>query len=113
MRPPVLKTLFVAITWCFVLEAGFSSAASACSNSNVVSTQRDLSAGQLSDTLCACFADRDELLGAMSEFLKDGCSDDNNCNNDVVKKYGWPIGSWCVSNVTDMGSIFIDFLYFA
>jgi len=97
MRLPVLNTLFAAAS---------SSAVSTCSNDNIVSTQQDLSTRQFTDHSCACFTDRYELKNAISQFLNDGCSDDNNCNNTVVQNYGWPIGSWCVSNVTDMNYVF-------
>ena len=109
MRLPVLNTLFATtITWCFVLDAASSSAVSTSSNDNIVSTQQDLSTRQFTDHLCACFTDRTELQRAISQFLKDGCSDDNNCDNTVVQNYGWPIGSWCVSNVTSMTDMFLD-----
>jgi len=55
---------------------------------------------------CACFQSRDELQAAVDQFINDGCSDANNCNNAIVQKYGWPMGSWCVSNVTDMSDLF-------
>jgi surface protein len=89
-----------------------STAVSTCSNDNIVSTQRDLSTRQFTDHLCACFTDRTELRNAISQFLNDGCSDDNNCKNTVVQNYGWPIGSWCVSNVTDMSLMFSDLISF-
>ena len=55
---------------------------------------------------CACFQDGDELSNAVQQFYNAGCSDEHNCNNDMVQKYGWPIGSWCVSQVTDMNSLY-------
>ena len=59
-------------------------------------------------SICSgCFNDRDELYSAVRKFHQDGCSNSNNCNNLIVKKYGWPMGSWCVSNVNSMNLMFV------
>ena len=51
-----------------------------------------------------CFANKEELKQAVNSYIRDGCAEDNKC--EVGKKYGWPIGSWCVSKVTDVIFIF-------
>ena len=57
-------------------------------------------------TSSVCFENHEELSAAVGQFIADGCSDNNNCNNEVVQKYGWPMGSWCVSKVWDFNFIF-------
>ena len=109
MTLSVLNTLLVAISWCVFGKA--SSIANAASlppsnDNNITARQSTANADS------TCFTDRGELRNAISQFLNDGCSDDNNCNNTVVQEYGWPIGSWCVSNVTDMRAVFYDFKSF-
>jgi len=48
-----------------------------------------------------CIPDRDSLISAVDKYLA------NNSNaTDVAIKYGWPIGTWCVSPVTDFRGIF-------
>ncbi|CAJ1967620.1 unnamed protein product [Cylindrotheca closterium] len=80
MRSSFLPTLFLgATTWCAIAQ---------------------------SVAAIDCFKDGQELRNAVIQFTGDGCSDDNNCNNDIVQKYGWPIGTWCVSEVTNMEAIF-------
>jgi len=53
-----------------------------------------------------CFIDRNELKAAINEYTAVGiqCSQENSCN--VTQEYGWPIGTWCVTNVTDMSQLF-------
>lgn len=53
-----------------------------------------------------CFNSNDELRTAVKQFLDDGCSDIHSCYTEVVRTHGWPIGSWCVSKVTDMSELF-------
>jgi hypothetical protein len=48
-----------------------------------------------------CFESRDELRQAVKEYLID-----NSPDTSVANKHGWPIGKWCVSNVTDFTGIF-------
>ncbi|CAJ1930739.1 unnamed protein product [Cylindrotheca closterium] len=50
-----------------------------------------------------CFRDREELANAVDAYLSDGSPDTN-----VATRYGWPIGSWCVSNVTDFSRLFLN-----
>lgn len=50
-----------------------------------------------------CFRDRDELAQAVDAYLLD-----NSPDTTVATKYGWPIGSWCVSNVTDFSRLFFN-----
>jgi surface protein len=48
-----------------------------------------------------CFEGRNELADAVSEYLAD-----NSPDTKVAHEYGWPIGKWCVSEVTDFTEIF-------
>ena len=53
-----------------------------------------------------CFADGEELKTAVRQFVNGGCSDSFNCNNSVAQQYGWPMGTWCTSQVTSMRTMF-------
>ena len=56
---------------------------------------------------CPCFADRNELKAAVDNYTAggDACvSGESEC--EVVQTYGWPIGSWCTSKVTNMSELF-------
>lgn len=48
-----------------------------------------------------CFEGRNELADAVSEYLAD-----NSPDTQVAQEYGWPIGKWCVSEVTDFSELF-------
>jgi Mycoplasma protein of unknown function, DUF285 len=51
-----------------------------------------------------CFADDNlELYNAVDLYL-----DDPSPNSALASIYGWPIGEWCVSNVTDFHYLFSD-----
>lgn len=49
-----------------------------------------------------CFADRDELVDAVDAYLD---SEDPQTST-VAETYGYPIGSWCVKDVTDFSYLF-------
>ena len=52
-----------------------------------------------------CFSDRDELKSAVNAYIgEDNCTANDQCA--VAQTYGWPIGTWCVSEVTDMTELF-------
>lgn len=54
-----------------------------------------------------CFADDYELTAAVNEYIAGGCGNlISICN--VTQTYGWPIGTWCVGNVTDMSNLFYN-----
>jgi hypothetical protein len=53
-----------------------------------------------------CFADRDELKAAVDQYVAIDCFRNDTLCSTVSSKYGWPIGSWCVSDVTNMSSLF-------
>jgi len=55
----------------------------------------------LSLSATTCIPDGDSLRMAIDAYL-----DDNSSETDVAIKYGWPIGTWCVSLVIDFDSIF-------
>ena len=55
-----------------------------------------------------CFANRNELKAAIDTYIANGCSDSKNKCGDIGDKYGLPIGSWCVSAVTDYEQLFYD-----
>jgi hypothetical protein len=48
-----------------------------------------------------CFDSQPALLTAVDEYLAN-----NRPDTTVASTYGWPIGSWCVSRITDFTSIF-------
>jgi surface protein len=60
-----------------------------------------------------CFATRDELKPAVDQYVQFRCNNDvfyltssfDDCRN-ITSKYGWPMNSWCVGNVTDMSDLF-------
>ncbi|CAJ1959122.1 unnamed protein product [Cylindrotheca closterium] len=85
-----------------------SSSAFNCSNDNVLAQQPSSITQRVNDNGCACFSEGDELRSAVKQFIDDGCNDNKNCNNTIVQKYGWPMGSWCVSSVTDMTYLFYN-----
>ena len=51
-----------------------------------------------------CFRDKDELQAAVDDYISEDCTNNSGCT--VGKMYGWPIGEWCVSRVTDMSFLF-------
>jgi surface protein len=52
-----------------------------------------------------CFVDRNELDSAIERYLiTEDCRGNNNCA--VGKEYGFPINTWCVSNIKDMSYLF-------
>jgi len=54
-----------------------------------------------------CLTTFGQLLSAVNQFIADGCSDTNNCNNEIVQRYGWPMGRWCFApSITDMSELF-------
>jgi len=55
-----------------------------------------------------CFANRNELKAAIDTYIANGCSDSKSKCGDIGDKYGLPIGSWCVSAVTDYEQLFYD-----
>jgi surface protein len=54
-----------------------------------------------------CFKGRNELVVAVSLYLAD-----NSPDTPVAQEYGWPIGKWCVSEVTDFSEIFASATFF-
>jgi surface protein len=52
-----------------------------------------------------CFLSEIDLRNAIYKYAEQDCSNNNDC--EVGKKYGWPMNSWCVSNVRDMGGLFV------
>jgi Mycoplasma protein of unknown function, DUF285 len=48
-----------------------------------------------------CFSNRMDLLAAVDEYLLD-----NRANTFLAQTYGWPIGTWCVSQVKSFHAIF-------
>ncbi|KAL7484283.1 hypothetical protein ACHAW6_009929 [Cyclotella cf. meneghiniana] len=51
-----------------------------------------------------CFSNKIELQVAIELYIAQGCTVNSSC--EVGKKYGWPIGIWCTSEVTDMSELF-------
>lgn len=48
-----------------------------------------------------CFLTTPELREAVDSYLNN-----NGQNSPTAKKYGWPIGNWCVRNIADFSSLF-------
>ena len=48
-----------------------------------------------------CFNNNGDLKNAVSDYI-----DDPTPGSAVAATYGWPIGTWCVSGVTDMKDVF-------
>ena len=55
-----------------------------------------------------CFASRDELKAAVDLYSKGTCNSGSECG----QTYGWPINTWCTSNITDMSNLFYDLFTF-
>jgi surface protein len=57
-----------------------------------------------------CFGDRKELDDAVKRYVAYGCGKAGEANSNIClgdsQMYGWPMGSWCVGDVTDMSSLF-------
>jgi len=58
------------------------------------------------ETSTKCFADRKELKATVERYTQSGCGVIASLCTGISDTYGWPIGSWCVGNVTDMSSLF-------
>ena len=48
-----------------------------------------------------CFTQHDELRQAVKEYARDSSP-----HSAVATRYGWPMGTWCVSDITDFSRIF-------
>ena len=59
-----------------------------------------------------CFINKDELQAAVNVYIEQNCGNNatkSGCSilgRSIAQTYGWPIGSWCVSQVTDMSFLF-------
>jgi len=58
-----------------------------------------------------CFGDRKELDAAVERYIQSGCGKAEAVKANVScigdsELYGWPMGSWCFGDVTDMSSLF-------
>ena len=56
-----------------------------------------------------CFTSKggtDGLQTAVNEYIDQDCINNSGCA--AGQKYGYPIGSWCISRVTDMSGLFQD-----
>lgn len=49
-----------------------------------------------------CFVTHDELRQAVLDYSRNP----TDAQSDVAMRYGWPIGNWCVSQITDFSRIF-------
>lgn len=54
-----------------------------------------------SSSVDPCFQDNIQLRNAVVEYAVD-----SSAASEVAGKHGWPIGDWCVGNVTDFHDIF-------
>ena len=46
------------------------------------------------------------LYKAVRAYVDQDCANNEEC--DIAQVYGWPMNSWCVGNVKDMSSLFIE-----
>lgn len=54
-----------------------------------------------------CFQDRDELKSAVDLYIDTNCSEEAGGDCELLsEKYGSPIGTWCISNVTSLHELF-------
>ena len=54
-----------------------------------------------------CFVDKGELLGAINKYMTmEVCPGNRDC--EVGREYGWPMNTWCVSNIKDMSELFYN-----
>ena len=53
-----------------------------------------------------CFPNKGELQAAVDNYIEQDCTNNSGCEAGQI--YGWPIGTWCVSLVTDMSFLFRD-----
>jgi surface protein len=108
--------LFVAgiITAVAVLSSGSNSDDTSGAATSVSSTENrpGLQPSTITDTTAAptpvrdCFADREELQVAVDEYIYTDCGADQTACTTIAKKYGWPMNSWCVGNVTSLQGLF-------
>ena len=60
-----------------------------------------------SDLYDPCFPHSYMLKSTIDRYVQAGCSAGVDvCPAEIVGRYGWPIGSWCVDNVTHMANLF-------
>ena len=62
---------------------------------------------QNNNSTTKCFESTDELRLAVTMYF----SGDNNTNDFVKKKFGDPIGTWCVDKISDFSYIFCSYFY--
>lgn len=56
-----------------------------------------------------CFTSWQELRNAIEDYLAAGAAGNNNqANSPVAQMYGYPMGNWCISLVSDMSWLFAD-----
>jgi surface protein len=53
-----------------------------------------------------CFQSKKELQDAINLYIDQNCTTNSACEAGTI--YSWPIGNWCVSQVTDMSDLFKD-----
>ena len=58
----------------------------------------------------SCFTNKTALQAAVDNYIIQGCSSRPDCA--VGKTWGWPIGSWCTKDVTDMSFLFSNKITF-
>ena len=54
-----------------------------------------------------CFADREELKSAVDAYIDTDCGTNQTACEEIAQKYGWPMNSWCVGNVTSLKELFV------
>jgi surface protein len=56
-------------------------------------------------TMNQCFPDKNTLGLAIEAYINQGCST-NSASCTVGQRWGWPIGTWCTTLITDMSDLF-------
>ena len=51
-----------------------------------------------------CFPNKAELKAAVDGYIAQDCTNNSGCM--IAQTYGWPLNSWCVSQVRDMSRLF-------
>ena len=52
-----------------------------------------------------CFIEHSELRAAVYQYITQECATNPSC--EIAQKYGYPMNSWCTSQITDMSQLFV------
>jgi hypothetical protein len=91
---------------CIALAVGLSLRSKASVSTYVCARYRLVCLAQQSTSLQYCFQDIGELKDAVDLYFQYDCPNDKTCW--VGRRFGWPIGSWCISEITDLSYVFFN-----